>query len=501
MQDANGCPRSLAILIRAVSPDLLRRLLPVIVAMIRSVGRFRAGEITPAATFELESDLHRHLLEFGRVIVEWTLNHVEPDSPGLLPPQLYWQGEYYARRSQPSPIRRLACLFGPIRLSRYVYRPLEGSEHCLFPLELALGLVEGATPALADHVGLLSADLTQKCVLRELRRRGISWGVGTLRKVQKGIASELAPFRQQAQADALLSWMEQAHRGTGPRKPSLSVGRDGIMLPVLKNKKYREGATATLSVINREGQRLGTVYLGQMPEYGQVQLTTQMTDLLLEVLRRWSGPLPRLSYVTDAGHHPQEYFEQVLSKMTHPMTGKRLQWERIVDYYHACEYITTLAEAIFGKGQAASAWARKMRLILKTKPGGIFRVLRSASALKHHRDLTGDESDYGTAYRYLRNHAAWMKYSEDRNQRLAIGSGITEAGCKILFTQRFKQSGMKWSIEAGATILELRTLTLSGIWNEVRSAWLQSYTPPTTASPTRPDAQPLRFHRKTTVCS
>lgn len=501
MQDATGCPRSLAILIRAVSPDLLRRLLPVIVAMVRSVCRFQSGDITPAATFRLESDLHRHVMELGRVIVEWTLNHVEPDQPGLLPPQLCWHGEYYSRRSERSPLRRLACLFGPIRLLRAVYRPLEDAEHCLFPLELALGLVEGTTPALADHVGQLSADLTQKCVLRELSTRGISWGVGTLRKVQQGIASELAPFRQQAQADALLSWLEEARRGTGPRKPSLSVGRDGIMLPVLKNKKYREGATATLSVMNREGKRLGTVYLGQMPEYGQEQLTRQMTDLLLEVLTRWSGPLPRLAYVSDAGHHPQDYFERVLSGMRHPVTGRLLQWERIVDYYHACEYITSLAEAIFGPGRAASAWARKMRLILKTKPGGVFRVLRSAAALKHHRDLNGTEADYWTAYRYLRNHAAWMKYSEYRNQRLAIGSGITEAGCKILFTQRFKQSGMRWSIQFGSTILELRTLKLSGIWSEVRTAWLQSYIPPTTASPIRPEPQPTRFHRTTAVCS
>ena len=76
--------------------------------------------------------------------------------------------------------------------------------------------------------------------------------------------------------------------------------------------------------MNRHGQRLGTVYLGQMPEYGQAQLTRQMTDLLLEVLTRWSGPLPRLAYVSDAGHHPQEYFEQVLSGMRHPVTGRLL---------------------------------------------------------------------------------------------------------------------------------------------------------------------------------
>jgi len=455
---------------------------------------------TPIATFQLETDLNRHVQELGRVIVEWTLNHVEPDQPSLMPPHLHWRGEYYSRRTARSPVRRLACLFGPIRLSRYVYRPLDDAEQCLFPLERALGLVQGATPALADHVGQLSADLTQKCVLRNLSTRGITWGVGTLRKVQRGIASELAPFRQQAQADALLSWLEEASGGTGPRKPSLSVGRDGIMLPVLKNRKYREGATATLSVMNRHGKRLGTVYLGQMPEYGQEQLTSQMTDLLLAVLSRWSGPLPRLAYVSDAGHHPQNYFEQVLSGMRHPVTGRRLQWERIVDYYHACEYITSLAEALFGQGRAASAWARKMRLILKTKRGGVFRVLRSAAALKHHRGLNGTEADYWTPYRYLSHHAAWMNYSAYRDQRLAIGSGITEAGCKILFTQRFKQSGMRWSIEFGATILELRTLKLSGIWSDVRTAWLESYIPPTTASPTRPDAQPIRFHRITAVC-
>ena len=501
MQVADCCPRSLALLIRAVSPGLLRRLLRVIVSILCSVRRFQAGEVTPKATFHLETDIERHLRELGRVIMEWTLNHLEPADPGLLPPQLHWRGEYYSRRTPRSPLRRLACLFGPIRLSRYVYRPLEAAEHCLFPLELALGLVDGTTPALADHVGRLSADLTQKCVLRELSTRGITWGVGTLRKVQQSIASELAPFRQQAQADALLSWLKEASLGTGPRKPSLSVGRDGIMLPVLKNKKYREGATATLSVMNRHGQRQGTVYLGQMPEYGQAQLTRQMTDLLSEVLTRWSGPLPRLAYVSDAGHHPQEYFEQVLSGMRHPVTGQLLQWERIVDYYHACEYITSLAEAIFGKGRAASAWARKMRLILKTKPGGVFRVLHSAAALKHHRGLHSTESEYWTPYCYLRNHAAWMNYSAYRDQRLAIGSGITEAGCKILFTQRFKQSGMRWSIESGATILELRTIKLSGIWSEVRTAWLQSYIPPTTASPTRPNAQSTHFHRITAACS
>lgn len=54
-----------------------------------------------------------------------------------------------------------------------------------------------------------------------------------------------------------------------------------------------------ISVLSRRGERLGTVYLGQMPEPGQGTLTTLLTG----TLRKWRGTLPRLHYVTDAGTH------------------------------------------------------------------------------------------------------------------------------------------------------------------------------------------------------
>jgi len=87
------------------------------------------------------------------------------------------------------------------------------------------------------------------------------------------------------------------------------------MLPIVQSQQYREGAAATVSVINGWGHRLGTVYLGQMPESGQLILTGDLTRLLEDTLKRWDGPLPRLHYVTDCGHHPTEYFEKVLSNI------------------------------------------------------------------------------------------------------------------------------------------------------------------------------------------
>ena len=67
-----------------------------------------------------------------------------------------------------------------------------------------------------------------------------------------------------------------------------------------------------------------------------------------------------------------------------------------------------------------------------------------------------------------------MDYCTCRRLRTPIGSGVTEAACKIVFTQRFKRAGMKWNIEDGASILALRVIALSKLWPTVRDAMLAS---------------------------
>ena len=115
-----------------------------------------------------------------------------------------------------------------------------------------------------------------------------------------------------------------------------------------------------------------------------------------------------------------------------------------------------------------------MRRTLKEKQGGVFRVLRSAGQLRAIRGLVGKEGDYNSAYSYLHGHSRWMDYAERRRLRVPIGSGITEAACKIVFSQRFKCAGMKWGIETGASILALRVIALSGIWCDTRDAMFES---------------------------
>jgi hypothetical protein len=53
-------------------------------------------------------------------------------------------------------------------------------------------------------------------------------------------------------------------------------------------------------------------------------------------------------------------------------------------------------------------------------------------------------------------------------QGLPIASGVIEAACKTLVTQRLKRSGMAWRQPGGQAILTLRSLIQSDRW---RAAW------------------------------
>jgi hypothetical protein len=251
----------------------------------------------------------------------------------------------------------------------------------------------------------------------------------------------------------------------------LAAGRDGIMIP-MRSGGHEEASTATLSVYDRRRRRLGTIYLGQMPEAKQATLSDTLTKLLKATLAAWHGPLPRLAYITDKGSAPDEYYHRVLKKMRHPQDGKPLTWEWVLDFYHVCGYIGKLADALFGaETKAGAQWFAKMRRWLRDRPQGVVQVIRSAMQhLDRHKMTKARKTEFWKAYRYLRRHRCWMDYAGYCRRGLPIGSGVTEAACKTVFTQRFKRSGMRWHHEPGQVILDLRTIYLSRIWEEAFAA-------------------------------
>ena len=318
----------------------------------------------------------------------------------------------------------------------------------------------------------------------------VQWSCTSLRKVLASLSAGMAQHRHVSQVAQVVHWLEQARLSKGRYRPTLSVGRDGIFVP-LQHKVWQEGATATVSVLDRRGKRLGTVYLGHMPEPGQGTLTTQLTALLTALLSQVDSDGLRLVYVTDDGYHPHDYYQRVLQKMPDPRRPWRvLEWRRIIDYYHACQDVQQLADVLFGAGPESQRWAKRMREQLKTRTNGVARVLQSAAALRHKRGLSGQAKVYDQAYAYLKKRSRWMRYQSYRREHLPIGSGITEAACKLVFTQRLKRSGMAWTREGGQVILDLRVIWLSGVWEAVHQSYLTSQPLPLTYAHRAQAAQP-----------
>lgn len=179
--------------------------------------------------------------------------------------------------------------------------------------------------------------------------------------------------------------------------------------------------------------------------------------------------------MTDAGDNETTYYNKVLRRMRHPRTGEKLKWIRVVDYYHASERLWKMAEALYGKAPAASVWARQLQKLLK-KPNGIKRVLNSAAALRSRHELKGKrKEEFDKAYNYLRVRTKYMRYEVYKRVGIPCGSGVTEAACKTIYTQRLKLSGMRWKKAGAQTILNLRVLLLSSVWTQAYQRVLNTF--------------------------
>jgi hypothetical protein len=439
--------------------------------LTETVQRFQTEPVTPQRFLDFENALQAAAAETCRQVLEREMNRLEPDAKDAVPGKVRYHKETY-RINKKTPAT-IATRFGTITVQSFYYSNVEDGEPGLHPLWVRLGIGAGAaTPALLERLARMSVDHTQTEVRAWLlREHGLVWSNDRLRAALAGFRQALLPFVADLQTARLRTWLAMAERSRGRHRPVLAVGRDGIMIP-MRQGGYQEGSTATLSVYDRRRRRLGTIYLGQMPEAKQATLSRTLTVLLTATLAVWQGPLPRLAYITDKGSAPDDYYRRVLKKMKHPRDAKPLTWEWVLDFYHVCSYIGKMADALFGpETPGGVGWFAKMRRWLRDRPQGAAQVLRSATQLLDRRPMTKTQkAEFWKAYRYVRRHRRLMDYQGYRRRGLPIGSGVTEAACKTVFTQRFKRSGMRWHHESGQVILDLRLIHLSRIWDEAFAA-------------------------------
>jgi hypothetical protein len=131
---------------------------------------------------------------------------------------------------------------------------------------------------------------------------------------------------------------------------------------------------------------------------------------------------------------------------------------RIVDFWHAAEYVWKVSGSFYGQGsRKASLWAEAK--VTQLRKGAWQSVLRSMTHL-HGKTAEQKEVLYDTV-RYFRNHGKRMNYPLYERKGFHIGSGIAEGACKHVVQCRFKQAGMRWSRDGAENLLALRVAYLN----------------------------------------
>lgn len=136
---------------------------------------------------------------------------------------------------------------------------------------------------------------------------------------------------------------------------------------------------------------------------------------------------------------------------------------QIVDLYHAREHLAAIAKNVYGASALKSKqWMEARREELDA--GDVEAVIASMRRLRPSD--TKLEEEVRTATDYFHRNAERMRYGDFRKQGLFVGSGVVEAGCKMICGQRLKLSGMHWTVRGANAIIALRCCQLSARWEE-----------------------------------
>jgi hypothetical protein len=104
---------------------------------------------------------------------------------------------------------------------------------------------------------------------------------------------------------------------------------------------------------------------------------------------------------------------------------------------------------------------------LKHRIGAAADLLKTMETISTSKLSQAMPEGLQDAITYFHNHHHQMHYAEAIADHLPIGSGVTEAACKVLVKARLCSSGMKWKRTGAEIVLSLRALThTKGRWSQ-----------------------------------
>jgi hypothetical protein len=134
----------------------------------------------------------------------------------------------------------------------------------------------------------------------------------------------------------------------------------------------------------------------------------------------------------------------------------------VLDWWHLSEKLHELGGLLYESNPgAARAWAKAHETTLWEQGGAAL-----VAALDRRGCPTGAAPAAAAKWSEVRNHV-WKnrhrtEYPRYRERGWDVGSGPTEAGCKLI-GQRVKGAGMRWLQEASAEVAALKALYASGM--------------------------------------
>ena len=235
---------------------------------------------------------------------------------------------------------------------------------------------------------------------------------------------------------------------------SVSIGRDGTTMHIIKDG-YRETMNGTISFHDGEGERLHTIYLAQAPEYGKANFNGQLIREIESVKFLLRNKEVKYIGLADGAKDNWSFLE------SHTDIS-------ILDYWHACEYITKASKASSKSAYERKQWQEQARDDLLHKEGGAKDLLKEMKGFRRKQKLSKEaKKSLESAIVYFTNHHHQMDYANYVKNNYPVGSGVTEAACKVIVKERFCQSGMKWKIKGAQKTLIIRALYhTNGRWKQ-----------------------------------
>jgi len=198
--------------------------------------------------------------------------------------------------------------------------------------------------------------------------------------------------------------------------------------------------------------------------------------------RQW---IRESEYVAHLGSH--RIFEDQMSKMIDEpyrknedkivfiTDGAKWQWKwveaeypnalQILDFYHVMEHVGAYIKLYYRKKKEVKKMMKKLGRILKQK--GVDSLDNYLKNIP--RTTKAKQEEYQKLMTYLNNNRTRMDYPKYLAKGLLIGSGAIEAAHRTVLQRRMKLSGQRWSEQGLENMIKLRTMIMSGYWDNVIS--------------------------------